>query len=200
MKTPISQYRAQRRWRARKLGKGDEWIGGNHHQTVTWQFQVLFLRYGFKMAIRLAEDTILWPSTRRPSEDHYLAWAMEVDTDQAQIPPNVQAAFEKRLDGMVKSAAEGVVLANAEAAVKLAKKAADGSLDESQAKLLVAANNGAGFVYREIIGAGQKKAEPQQNNFFLNAGPPPPKRERLRAARNARDIIEAPAVRVIHDE
>lgn len=153
-----------------------EWIGGQKYVRCQQQFQILFQRYGFKQAVALAEEAILWPDDRRPPKDIYKRWAIESDEDKADIPEAFEKAFQKRLDNMIRSHAEAAVIENARTARELAIQAREGKLDGSKAALYMHANNGTGFIYREIIGGSKfAKQEPQQTNFFINAGPAPKK-------------------------
>lgn len=153
-----------------------EWIGGQKYVRCQQQFQILFQRYGFKQALNLAEDAILWPDDRRPPKHIYQTWAIEADEDKAEIPEPFQKAFEKRLDNMIRSHAEAAIIENAKTARALALQAREGKLDGSKAAIYMHANNGTGFIFREVFGGSKfKPQEQQQNNFFINAGPQPKK-------------------------
>lgn len=173
-----------------------DWIGGNKYVRCQMQFQILFQRYGFKQALALAEDAILWPDDRRPRLNNYRTWAVEADEDRANIPEPFEKAFQKRMDNMIRAHAEAAVIENAKTARELAQQAREGKLDASKAALYMHANNGTGFIYREIIGGSKfKPQEQQQTNFFINAGPAPKK---LKPGKPA--LIEAQFKDVTADE
>lgn len=157
---------------------GRDWIGGVKYTRCQQQFQLLFQRYGYKQARNLADEMIIWPDDRRPPDHIYLSWAIAIDEGNVEIPEKIERAFTKRLDGMVKSAAEMTVIENARTARALAVQAREGTLDPSRASMYMHANNGTGFIYREIIGQnGKRQADfVPQTNFFINAGKPPKKK------------------------
>lgn len=166
-----------------------DWIGGVKYSSVRWSYQLLCMRHGPQTAASMMTDPdiILWPDRRRPPLHLLHRWYDEMmgveiyetkeSPDLLEIPPKFEASFYKRLDNQVKYDGARVIRANANAAVVLADKAARGELDEKDAKILVALNNGVGWVQDKMFNA-EKKAAPQTNVFLPFPEPPRPKKLR----------------------
>ena len=156
------------------------------------QFQLLYREIGYAQAKEIGCDErfILWPMPDPPPEHLLYAWAMEADQDGCEIPQNVETAFKKRWENYAKALAIRTVRGTARLsqdftrlASALYKEASDGKIDEDKLRLvkdttsvLMHANNGTGFIFRELVGGAQKKdqnATMQVNRLTINAGPPP---------------------------
>lgn len=154
-------------------------------------FQLLYKEVGFDLAVDIGvtDSFVLWPAA--PPPIHLLKdWALESDLGRDEIPPEVEKAFGKRWENYAKSIAIKTVRGTARLsqdftrlASTLYREASDGNIDEDKLRLvkdttsvLMHANNGTGFIYRELVGGAKKEAAPQQiNNFLLNAGEKPKK-------------------------
>ena len=180
------------------LTKGTQPYGrGSALSLPRMQFQLLYREIGYAQAKEIGCDErfILWPMPDPPPEHLLYAWAMEADQDGCEIPQNVETAFKKRWENYAKALAIRTVRGTArlsqdftKLASSLYREASDGKIDEDKLRLvkdttsvLMHANNGTGFIFRELVGSASKKdAPPQQiNNFLLNAGAPPERKQRI---------------------
>lgn len=172
------------------------------------QFQLLYREVGFAEARAIAIDDgfVLWPYAPPPDE-LLRRWCWEVDKDEHECPENVERAFRRRWENYAKALAIKTVRGTSKLsrdftalASEFFVKARAGEVDKETlgllkdtTSLLMHANNGTGFIYREIVGTGKKAEGPQQiNNFLLNAGAPPQrKRKPIPAKRLAAGIPAA---------
>ena len=178
------------------------WMGGPQTTHCREQFQTLYQEVGFEMARELAEQLVLWPSKARPPEDLYFRWALEVDEGKHEIRDSVAKAFRLRFDNFIKNVGIRTVAASAKASQTFARllahalqKAEKGEIDEPLLKMLsenssnfMHANNGVGFITREVVKAGQNGPTMQfAGGLTINAGPPPKQRQLPKA----RPIVRA---------
>jgi len=176
------------------------------------QFQLLYREIGYQQAIEIGveERFILWPLEATPPKHVLYAWAMEADQEGCEIPPNVETAFKKRWENYAKAIAIRTVRGTAKLsqdftrlASALYKEASEGNIDEEKLRLvkdttsiLMHANNGTGFIYRELVGGATKKDTGQQmtvNRLTINAGPPPEPRKRPSAIMRRKVAAAIPA-------
>lgn len=200
---------ARKKGIARPEQRSDAYPRGSLITLPRMQFQLLYREIGYTQAkeIGFDEQFIIWPyeSYGPPKEHQLYAWAMEADQDGCDIPQNVETAFKKRWENYAKALAIRTVRGTAKLSqdfTKLAstlyREASAGNIDEDKLRLvkdttsvLMHANNGTGFIFRELVGGAAKKdAAPQQiNNFLLNAGAPPTNRkQRITKARMQKQI------------
>lgn len=187
---------------------------------IQW-FQLLYREVGWHAALDIGvrERFILWPRDDDPPEHLLYRAALEVDKDEVKFPENVERAFYKRWDAYARAIALRTIRGTAELsrtytalASDFMRKAKDGEIDGEQLKLLkettsllMHANNGTGFIYRELVGGTKKDAGQtmQVGRLVINAGPQlspkgnklrPPKAKEIKRAMQA-PIIDAVAVK-----
>ena len=172
------------------------WIGGLPYLRAKHQFQVIYMESAnLDDAIEIGKDMILWNDYRRPERHIYHRWAEEVDDGRAEIPDRLERQTKKRLTMLTKSVTLRTIREQAALSKEYAASAREflakvkaGEFDEDQYKaikdlssILMHANNGVGFLQREVLNnggvkIGQPQGTTQIGNLTINAGPPPPKR------------------------
>ena len=158
------------------------------------QFQLLYRELGFEQAKEVSATFIRWPvwDTERESQmapDYLLhQWAMAEDRGESKIQKEVETAFNKRWENYAKAIALETIRGTAQLsrdytalASKLLREAKDGHIDQDILKLvrettslLLHANNGTGFIFRELVGQKKEVQQTMQvGRLTINAGPPP---------------------------
>jgi hypothetical protein len=169
--------------------------GGTWTARAREEFCALYLQCdNLVRAIKLAEHIINWPDTyskedgqiivRRPGFTVMRDWALMADDGKVEPSEKTHQNIRRRLERYVAWHPKDAMMANAEAAVELAKQAKEGTLPAEKSSQLLHVNNGVGFMYREILNAARA-------NQSANGGPAmhvgkliisPPNATRLRRA------------------
>ena len=139
------------------------------------QFQILYEREGTFTRACAAQELILWPdlfdkdgAPIRPPLHVLQAWAREVDDGDVVIPPKLKEAFLRRYDAYMESSVREAVIENAKTAKDLAIQAREGRLSAEKASQYMHANNGAGFLLRNLReGRPQELQKRQLRNIKL---------------------------------
>lgn len=169
----------------RKVRVDGRWKGGVAYSLAIQQFKLLFRRYGPRRAMELAEEAITWPDNRRPEPQHYQQWCVEDDTEQTQIPPEVETAFYRRLDNMMKAHAEAAFIANAKTSIYLNELIRQGKFSPQQASQLMHANNALGWIYKNVF---EPKTKETVRQTLVLGFTEPPKPKKLAGATKVIDV------------
>jgi hypothetical protein len=159
--------------------------GGSWTARAREEFCALYLQCdNLVRAIKLAEHIINWPDTyskedgtiivRRPTFTIMRDWALMADDGKVVPSEKAQANVRRRLERYVAWHPKDAMMANAEAAVELARQAKDGTLPPEKSSQLLHVNNGVGFMYREILNAARanQAAAPAMHVGKLIISPP----------------------------
>jgi len=193
-----------------------KWIGGAGYMMQKHQFQLLVREFGLEAAMEWAPQLVSWRDNRRPEKGHYLSWALEIDEGGANIPPEVERQFQRRLDNAVQNIALTTLRAGGKAAQKIAavveKIAAqidDGEADDKPIENVLADEKALdrmidriaklsgitqhllqnqGFLARELLGGARNNPTLNVGGIQLNFGPPPRNRK---LERKAKRVMEA---------
>ena len=179
-----------------------KWIGGAGYMMQKHQFQLLVREFGLEAALEWAPQLVSWRDNRRPEKGHYLSWALEVDEGGADIQPEVERQFQRRLDNAVQNIALTTLRAGGKAAQriaavveKIAAQIDDGEADDKAidriAKLSGITQHllqNQGFLARELLGGARNNPTLNVGGIQLNFGPPPRNRK---LERKAKRVMEA---------
>ena len=179
-----------------------KWIGGAGYMMQKHQFQLLVREFGLEAAMEWAPQLVSWRDNRRPEKGHYLSWALEIDEGGANIPPEVERQFQRRLDNAVQNIALTTLRAGGKAAQriaavveKIAAQIDDGEVDDKAidriAKLSGITQHllqNQGFLARELLGGARNNPTLNVGGIQLNFGPPPRNRK---LERKAKRVMEA---------
>ena len=179
-----------------------KWIGGAGYMMQKHQFQLLVREFGLEAAMEWAPQLVSWRDNRRPEKGHYLSWALEIDEGGANIPPEVERQFQRRLDNAVQNIALTTLRAGGKAAQriaavveKIAAQIDDGEADDKAidriAKLSGITQHllqNQGFLARELLGGARNNPTLNVGGIQLNFGPPPRNRK---LERKAKRVMEA---------
>ena len=174
-----------------------KWIGGAGYMMQKHQFQLLVREFGLEAAMEWAPQLVSWRDNRRPEKGHCLSWALEIDEGGANIPPEVERQFQRRLDNAVQNIALTTLRAGGKAAQriaavveKIAAQIDDGEVDDKAidriAKLSGITQHllqNQGFLARELLGGARNNPTLNVGGIQLNFGPPPRNRKLERKAK-----------------
>jgi hypothetical protein len=134
--------------------------------TLKEEFQALYEAIGsFDTAMRVRKECMLASADDFSRED-YQAWVEEVVTGQTTPDPQMVAAWNRRLDALVRYEARQAAIEAARTSQFFSKRIRKEGLHRDKASQYMHANNAAGFILDKVLN-GSSAPKHQQ---VINAG------------------------------